>query len=297
LILNRNQLNDTLPSSIGNLPNLEIASLSNNQFIGSIPTTIQNLTKLKALGLHKNQLSGNIPDLSNLEALSLEKNKFSYEDIATNYNANNTINNLIYSPQYHGEPQGYTKQPGDTLTLSLSEPLGNVNNINYQWKKNEVELTNSTDSTYIINDLQLTHTGRYTLHATNFAAVPDLEIISEPIYVIVPGYDLYGQPVAYNQIMMEFDDETDRANYENEYLYPNAGLVADSCNCNRELYLWQFPSDTTALDVLLAVNTERESIGRRRTKVDGGLNNIFNIGRMLRPIFLMLLRWTFAMIP
>ncbi len=279
-----NRLTDNIPPEMANLTNLRLIYLHENKLTGNIPSEMIHLNHLVDLRLSGNQLTGNIPDFPpTLETLHLQKNKFSYDEIEAFYYSNHNIEAFQYSPQYHGERQGYTQNFGDTLTLTLSEPLpGNNNqNVSYQWQKNYNELTGVTDSTYTINTLQLSDVGKYSIHMTDPSRVPDLEIISETIYVIVPGYDSYGQPVEYNQIMVEFDNEAERIYYENTYLNPNFGYVTKSCDCNRELHLWQFPSDTAALEVLLAVNTERESIGSRRARLDGGLNNIFNIGPMV----------------
>jgi len=83
--------------------------------------------------------------------------------------------------------------------------------------------------------------------------------------------------------MMEFDNEADKIEYEEKYIRPIerpdlSAEVVDSCDCNRLLYLWDFPNDSIALEVFLEVNTKREKLKTRRTKVDGGFNNIFNTG-------------------
>ena len=282
LRLNNNQLSGSIPPELGNLSQIRFLKLQENQLTGSIPVELLNLPLLQELAIHNNQLTGSIPDfstLSDIGRLHIQKNKFTFDSIQVNFNSNNTITDFDYSPQYHGTPQSFIQTFGDALSFTLSEPLpGNNNqNVTYQWKKNAFTIVGSTDTTYMINDLQLPDIGTYTLHATDPARVAGLEVVSEPIYVIVPGYDLYGQSVAYNQIMVEFGDEDDRQAYENEYLFANAGFVQDSCSCNRGLYLWQFPSDTLALQTLLNINTKLENQDTKGD-VDGGPNNIFNLG-------------------
>ncbi|KAI7736772.1 hypothetical protein M8C21_016419, partial [Ambrosia artemisiifolia] len=77
--IEQNQLQGSLPLSIGNLAGLGSIYLAANHFTGSIPSTIGNLRKLQMLDLRKNQLSGRIPDtignLSLLNTLSLSSNK------------------------------------------------------------------------------------------------------------------------------------------------------------------------------------------------------------------------------
>ena len=282
MYLHDNQLSGDIPSELSNL-NIYHLVLSFNQLSGNIPLELANIHNLKKLDLSNNQLTGAVPDFSellNLYDLRIHKNKFSFDDISASYTINNdSINSFEYSPQYHGEVQSHIVTLDTTLTLELSTPLpGNNNqNVSYQWKKNDIELTGSTNSVFTITNLQISDVGKHTLHMTDPMRVPDLEVISKPIYVITPGYDLYGQPVAYNQIMVQFDNEYDRQSYEDEYLSPNAGFVQDSCNCNRGLYLWQFPSDTVALQVLLDINTKLED-QESKAEVDGGPNNIFNLG-------------------
>jgi len=237
--------------------------------------------------LANNRLIGNIPDFSDLHKLvrlHLDGNKFSYDEIAAIYNSN-SFDDFRYSPQYHGEVQSHIVELDTTLTLELSTPMpGNNNqNFNYQWQKNDDILIVAIDSTYTINNLQLSNVGKYTLHANDTTRIPDLEIISEPIYVIIPEYDLYGQRVAYNQIIMEFDNEADKLKYEEKYVRPIerpdlAAKIVGSCDCNRLLYLWDFPNDSIALEAFLEVNTKRERVRKRRPKAEGGFNNIFNVG-------------------
>ena len=93
LDLSNNKLSGTIPSSLGNLTNLQIListtttlgihsyftwqpnkpkglDLYNNRLSGSIPTSLGNLTNLTYLNLYNNQLSGPIPpELGNLTNL------------------------------------------------------------------------------------------------------------------------------------------------------------------------------------------------------------------------------------
>lgn len=71
-------LSGSIPSSIGNLTNLELLDLSHNELSGRIPSSIGNLENLQLLDLSNNQLSGEIPgstaDLSSLLGLDLRHN-------------------------------------------------------------------------------------------------------------------------------------------------------------------------------------------------------------------------------
>ena len=81
-LVNKN-LSGSIPSEIGNLTNLIELDLSENEFSGSIPSEIGNLTNLTLLGLYDNNLSGEIPssigNLTNLQYLWLNDNNLSGE--------------------------------------------------------------------------------------------------------------------------------------------------------------------------------------------------------------------------
>lgn len=316
LSVTSNHLSDSIPA-FSDIPELTYLGLGNNEFVGGIPD-FPNFPKLERLLLYGNDLSGTIPDLTyldSLEYLSLDDNNLSGTipdlsslsklqrfDIEENYFTFDkiqdylTVNNLTefdYSPQYHGTVQAYSPEGGDTLTLALSAPLpGNNNdNANYEWKKNydeDEETTVGTDSTHTIEDFQLSDVGIYTAHITDATRVPDLEIISKPIYVRKAGYDLLGEPVTYSQLMVEFEDKNAQQRYEEEYLWPGSGIRADACDCNRLLYLWQFPNENIAYDIFIDINTKTENQGESAV-VDGGFNNIVKLDSI--PTFR---RWTWT---
>lgn len=61
LLLGDNQLSGNIPSSFGNLTQLQMFSLSNNRLDGPIPRSLGNLTNLPDLDLSSNLLTGSIP--------------------------------------------------------------------------------------------------------------------------------------------------------------------------------------------------------------------------------------------
>ena len=81
LQLGDNALSGTLPSSLGNLTNLELLDLWNNQLSGELPSSLGNLTNLRLLWLGGNAFSGSFPswlvNLTNLQQLQLAGNQFS----------------------------------------------------------------------------------------------------------------------------------------------------------------------------------------------------------------------------
>jgi len=276
LYLQSNQLIGTIPNF--NLPVLRILRVQGNDLTGTIPD-FADMPELSWLDLSSNKLVGPIPDfpaLPNLALLFLKKNKFSFDDIQNAKTVHDNLPIFEYSPQFHGTVQAQILEIGDTTLLTLSNPLpGAINdNVMYQWLQNGDTLIGSIDSTYEINSLELSQVGKYTLHMTDTTRVPDLEIISEPIYIYVQGYDLLGQPVVNNQIMIEFTSKEEKNAIEEEYLI-SAGVPVDSCSCNRLLYLWEFPNEVDMLEVLLALNTKTENqTGRARVS---GLNNKFQL--------------------
>ncbi|GEM_PF-2615133 len=79
--LDKNNLDGTIPSSLGQLTFLEFLKLDTNNISGSIPVELGNLAVLQQLYLSGNQLTGNIPSslglLSNLRWLNLRDNQLS----------------------------------------------------------------------------------------------------------------------------------------------------------------------------------------------------------------------------
>ncbi|KAI8558221.1 hypothetical protein RHMOL_Rhmol04G0073400 [Rhododendron molle] len=71
LALGRNQLYGSIPSTIGNLVNLEVLGLNDNLFTGPIPGSIGYLRNLQWLYALNNNMSGQIPDsIGNLSLLN-----------------------------------------------------------------------------------------------------------------------------------------------------------------------------------------------------------------------------------
>ncbi|XP_058212378.1 probable LRR receptor-like serine/threonine-protein kinase At3g47570 isoform X2 [Rhododendron vialii] len=79
LSLGLNQLYGSIPSTIGNLVNLQTLALKNNLFTGPIPNSIGYLRKLQGLDFSNNNITGKIPDsignLSLLINLNLQQNR------------------------------------------------------------------------------------------------------------------------------------------------------------------------------------------------------------------------------
>jgi hypothetical protein len=78
LTLDGNQLNGTIPSTLGALTILTYLALSDNQLSGTIPSSLGTLTALTSLSLDINELSGTIP--SSLVALTTLRSLFVFSN-------------------------------------------------------------------------------------------------------------------------------------------------------------------------------------------------------------------------
>jgi len=280
--ISANFIDGEIPDTLGNLNVLQKLWMNNNNLSGSIPTRIGNLSQLSTVYLQGNNLSGSIPAFSSSSInLYINENYFSCSEIE-----NGLMENQIpfeYDPQFKS-PENYDEQKSFVIdsvnigqtTVNLTPNFsGNINGYSYQWRQNDVVISGATDATLTIPNVQPDKAGKYTLHIED-SNCQSMELISDPFYVLIEGYDLYGQEVEYNQIMVEFDN-LERTNYYEEILLEGKGWVEKRCNCNRELYLWEFQSTEDAVDALVAIDAKHVSI-KPKPKVDGGLNNYVTIG-------------------
>jgi len=272
-----NQLTDTIPPGMVNLTNLDLIYLQNNYLTGNISLfdTLNNLTDLRLSG---NLFTGEIPDfsvLSDLETLHLQENKFSHEDIATNFNSNDTISDFLYSPQYYGNEQFHTDTVGATVILS-SDPAIHYENPSVIWLQNDLYKTSEYilhDTTYTIASLDTVDIGVYQYHFIDSTLTPLVDFHSLPINNYVEGLDLSGNPVIPGQLIIEYrnnapQDEIDsiRTQLEDKY---NGSLI-DSCGCSVSLDLWAFDSnDIDAVRHILGLHSRTER-NDESADLDGG---------------------------
>lgn len=119
LSLGGNQLSGSIPSSLGNLSNLNVLQLSdNNNLTGNIPDALGSLSKLGFLLLYNNQLSGSIPatigNMSNLYSLNLFENNLSGSIPAPIGNLSN-LHDLVLN--------------GNNLSGNIPDTIGNLLNL------------------------------------------------------------------------------------------------------------------------------------------------------------------------
>ncbi len=281
LDLSTNFFNGTIPDSIGNLLNLSILDLSINQFEGSIPVTIGNLIRLEFLNLSYNELSEDVPEevlMVEAQIIDISYNNFVCSNIS---NKNDLLANVIYTVQ-RIEPKNYGNikfkvfdNPGVSFNINM-ELLDDEDNTeySYQWKRNGNMIEGANNVNLQIENLNKDNVGKYTLQVITqcIEGEPPVISITKPIFVILKGFDLNGQAVEYDQLILEFNNRATKDSIETK-LFHHGGIWVDKCDCNRELHLYDFPTTEQATKALVTIDKKVE-VGDRTTDVDGG-NNVF----------------------
>jgi hypothetical protein len=185
-LLGSNQFSGAIPSELGNLSNVKYLWLENNQLSDSIPTELGNLTGLQELLLYDNQLV-NMPDYSSSSMsssvleLQVQNNQLTFEDIESNVGIAPTF---YYSPQDSvGTETDTTVDAGSSFTFTV-EVAGTANQ--YQWMKDEVDISGADSSSYIIFPVDTLDSGSYICKITNTIAA-ELTLYSRPVNLTVKG--------------------------------------------------------------------------------------------------------------
>ena len=180
LELQFNQLSDAIPAEICNLKNLINLGLQFNQLSGSVPSEMVNLTYLTYLWINDNQFT-ELPNLSSstaLKELRVQNNKLTFEDIEPNV----YIDDFTYTPQDSvGEKKDTTVTEGESIIFSVTVG-GSANQ--YQWFKNDVEISGADSSAYVVEAVTFSDSGSYTCQITNTIAT-ELTLYSRPTDVQV----------------------------------------------------------------------------------------------------------------
>jgi hypothetical protein len=99
----------------------------------------------------------------NLDEVSLYNRPLSSNEIAAIYAAGAA--GKYKSPTVVGQPQSQTNYWGGSATFTTS--VAGFNPLSYQWVMNSTTLTNATNSSLVLTNLQLTNAGIYSLMITN----------------------------------------------------------------------------------------------------------------------------------
>lgn len=281
-----NNLEGILPESLGNLTGLESLDIAINLLSGSLPNSLQNLSDLKEFRVQQNQLSGEIPDFTNLNLTTLwvADNLYEFGNLEPNFNHYSTnISDFWYTPGIKPEitlDGSNTVSIGDSRMLILNTS-GN-NNI-YRWYKGSTLLEESTNSVFILNNIQGEDYGSYTCNITN-SIVINTTIVSKEVFIgdntaptTSPDYDA----------LVSFFYSTDAASWldssnwlTTEPLYKWKGVVIDENNKVIEISLpgnnlmGTIPNDIENLDALKKLNLGGNQISGTIPSSIGSLTNL-----------------------
>jgi Leucine-rich repeat (LRR) protein len=148
LELNNNQLSGTIPSSLGQLNNLQILYLYNNQLSGTILSSLGQLNNLKYLHLSDNQLSETIPsslEQLNIQYLNIDNNQLSgtipsslgqLKNLGVLYLDNNQLSGTIPSSLGQLNNLKYLHLSNNQLSGTILSSLGQLNNLQYLYLDN-----------------------------------------------------------------------------------------------------------------------------------------------------------------
>lgn len=116
--LDSNNLTGSLPSELGNFPNLQQLNLNDNKITGSIPSTLGTLSQIRSLDIGGNRLTGPIPsNLGNLRLLNTLN--FCCNELSGSIPS--TLGNLANLEYLH--------LAGNYLSGNIPPQLGNLSNL------------------------------------------------------------------------------------------------------------------------------------------------------------------------
>jgi hypothetical protein len=160
---------------------------------GNLPSSILNLPFLEIFNFSNNELTGEIPDmtvLTSLETFNVLLNKFTFGNLEANFVINSTLPNFVYLSQKGIDPElQITPQIGSNYTLFVTPDTGT--NISYQWFKKRASvdqnilITGATNATYSLTNIQTDDLDNYICVITS-STIPDLIITREPINLTGP---------------------------------------------------------------------------------------------------------------
>ena len=272
--LNNNNLNGTIPESIGALDNLYVLNLSDNNITGKLPASIGNLASIYEINLHNNQLTDSIPttinitnnpylykvtisnnhftDISSLSSLFMtelyiENNNLTFSDIEPIFSWDyfEYLLNFTYSPQAD-------VGTGDTVTLAAGSPLRisitgytPAAHDEFQWYHNETLLPAAADSFIAIPSVAAGDAGNYRCEITNTVATA-LTLYSKNFRLEVGSGGENTPPVANAGPDQTVDEGT---------LVTLNGSASSDADSDPLTYEWTAPEGITLSDNTLAQPT------------------------------------------
>ncbi|KAI4302608.1 hypothetical protein MLD38_038332 [Melastoma candidum] len=217
ILLDGNQFDGPIPSSLGLVQSLEVLRLDHNAFSSSVPRNLNNLTSLSELYLAGNLLNGSMPNLGGMNALTyvdLSNNSFDPSPAPAWFSTLQSLSTLIIE---NGSLQGTVPQSLFTLPQLQEVKLRN-NNFNGT-------LNLGTDFSHLLElvDLQNNQIVGATVNSGGYNNT--LILMGNPICTPPPANSDFCQlpaVVAYS---------TDLSSCGNKLCASNERLIPVSCGC------------------------------------------------------------------
>ena len=222
LRLGGNNLTGSLPSEIGNLPQLTLIELPFNNLEGIIPVEMESLSRMNFIDFRDNQMFGTVPagfsnfsdlsifvisgnffegklpdftgNLSSNDFLWFENNKFQFGDFDEEFTSYQNIINFLYTPQKPLDPKPNIKTTiGEEVSISAN--VSGIDN-NYSWFKRNADASTefiNNQETLMLSIESEADFGDYFLQVSN-NTVTDLTLISPDFSIVEdstasPDYD------------------------------------------------------------------------------------------------------------
>lgn len=280
--LGNNQLTGEIPNELGGLNTITKIILSGNSFTGNVPENIGQLPNLKNLQIDNNQLE-NLPALNNIQnQFTCENNYFTFDDFEHSidlYNKNNVTR--TNAPQFNFENEiTITITEGNPLTISRL--CGGSQN-HYTWWKDDVRIdVDSPDLSFL--PVQLSDAGTYWVSVISDFGFDDLELLSNPIHLVVEEHCLKNDSL----VLVALYNATDGPNWSNnknwlsglvKNWYGINGLTPDGCNVT-EIQLENnnlnglLPGEITSLGFLSSLKLGENNIEGQLPENIGQLTNL-----------------------
>ena len=113
-------------------------NLMSNNLTGSIPSSLNTLLFLEEINISRNSINGELPNfgtISSLNNLDITSNHFSFQDLETHYNSNNSISSFNYQIQNKRDTEDVIDGVlGNNYMLSMTD-IGNQHTIPMVQKK------------------------------------------------------------------------------------------------------------------------------------------------------------------